>query len=225
MGGVQFPGIVKIPNILICGQTGTGKSSVINFIFKQEVAEVGRTAEPKTRDITLYKSNTINIYDSEGYEIGSKKQRNYEHILFDEFLHKYKKTQDDRVVHMVWYTISGANKRYTDLDLKLIRRITLEGFSVCVLLTKIDELDNDKLQNLLSALRKEKELIGINIFKVSENTSNNSELSALCDWEKLTDWSYSVLPDIYRKLFVASLRMSSAQTRKLARAAIAKVLQ
>lgn len=71
----------KVPNILICGQTGVGKSSIVNYLFNETVAVSGDNGEPCTRGITLFRNDTVNIYDSEGYEIGGEKQAHYERLI------------------------------------------------------------------------------------------------------------------------------------------------
>jgi predicted GTPase len=80
----------KVPNILICGQTGVGKSSVVNYLFNESVAMSGENGEPCTRGITLFKNNTVNIYDSKDYEIGGASQAHYERLIFDDFLARRK---------------------------------------------------------------------------------------------------------------------------------------
>ena len=44
---------IKKPNILICGATGAGKSSVVNYVFGAAVARIGHGI-PVTRGITKY---------------------------------------------------------------------------------------------------------------------------------------------------------------------------
>lgn len=205
----------KVPNILICGQTGVGKSSVVNFIFNDDVALTG-TGAPCTKDITLYLNANINIYDSEGYEIGSEKQAHYEQLLFD-FL-KSHKGLDDKAVNLVWYAVSGAGKRYTDLDIKLIKRIKDEGFPVCALLTKIDEMDGDQLNDMMSGLQKD--LNDADIFRLSILSKDNKEIAEYCDWDALIDWSYNHLSDVLRDRFVGSLREGLELKRKHANIAI-----
>ena len=75
------------PNVLICGKTGSGKSSLVNFLFKKDVAKFSHTTA-ETRGIKLYESKSadidINLYDSEGYETGDKeKQRHFQEVPKD----------------------------------------------------------------------------------------------------------------------------------------------
>jgi uncharacterized protein (DUF697 family)/GTP-binding protein EngB required for normal cell division len=201
----KFLESTKCPNVLICGQTGTGKSSAINFIFKDNIAQVGK-GQPCTRDITLFKNENINIYDSEGYEIGSEKQAHYEQMLFDDFLSKRKRHDDTEAVHLVWYTVSGAGKRYTPLDIKLVERMKGEGYHVCIILTKIDDMDEKQLDDMLTGIKHD--ITEVAIFKISTiPDSENQEIQKYCDWEKLITWSYSKLPDVFRDRFVSVLRV------------------
>jgi uncharacterized protein (DUF697 family)/GTP-binding protein EngB required for normal cell division len=209
----------KVPNILICGQTGVGKSSVVNYLFNESVAMSGKNGEPCTRGITLFKNSTVNIYDSEGYEIGGASQTHYERLIFDDFLARRKGAVDADAVHLVWYAVSGASKRFTELDVRLIKRIKAEGFQVCVLLTKIDELDEGQLNDMIASLHKD--LPGTDIFRLSINTRNDGGLARFCDWDKLTDWSYNHLAGTLRERFVSALRGRLDLKRKQAAAVVA----
>ncbi|NET42878.1 GTPase [Okeania sp. SIO2B3] len=52
-------------NILITGMTGVGKSTLINAVFKDKLAETG-VGEPVTKDIKSYEipANNFRIYDT-----------------------------------------------------------------------------------------------------------------------------------------------------------------
>jgi predicted GTPase len=47
---------IKKPNILVCGGTGVGKSSLINYVFDKDVAEVG-SGTAVTDEIRRYASS------------------------------------------------------------------------------------------------------------------------------------------------------------------------
>ena len=56
---------VKKPNIMICGATGAGKSSLTNDIFGEVVTNTG-SGRPETRCLNLYTSeeSTVNLFDT-----------------------------------------------------------------------------------------------------------------------------------------------------------------
>jgi len=209
----------KSPNILICGQCGVGKSTVVNYVFNDSVAMEGDNAEPCTEGIFLYKNDTVNIYDSEGYEIGAENQNHYEKLIFDEFLACHRGNLEADAVHLVWYAVSGASKRFTDLDVRLVKRIKDDGFPVCVLLTKIDELDEGQLNDMTRSLAND--LPGIDIFRLSKYARENEEIAKFCDWDKLIDWSYDHLAGVYKERFVQALRERLDLKRKQAVAVVA----
>lgn len=205
----------KKPNILICGQTGAGKSSVVNYLFNEKVAVVG-DGEPQTEDIDLYKNETVNIYDSEGYEIGSEKQQRYKKLLIDDFLNKHKSLSDniEDCIHLVWYSINGAVKRITDIDIELIKLINRD-YKICILLTKIDEMDEEQLSNMKSTL--DKELPSIDYFCLSTKDKEIEILKNYTQWDELISWSNKVLPDVCKERFLCSLKEGLKEKRNQAR--------
>ncbi|MDO2408326.1 DUF697 domain-containing protein [Campylobacter magnus] len=192
----------KKANILICGQTGTGKSSAINYVFDDNIADVS-AGKPCTRDTKLYSSEQINIFDSEGYEVGSESQQHYSKILFDDFLSKRTGNNDDSV-HLVWYAISGAGKRITDLDKELVEKIQKSGFRVCVILTKIDELDEEQFQAMTKTLKST--FNNIKYFTLSTKDKEIPELKAYTQWDELIAWSCEQIPDIRKTRFISALK-------------------
>ena len=55
----------KVPNILICGQTGVGKSSIVNYLFNETVAVSGDNGA----DLQAYlRLETLSSGERHGYE-------------------------------------------------------------------------------------------------------------------------------------------------------------
>jgi len=182
------------PNVLICGQTGAGKSSAINYIAEEKIAEVGDVV-PNTIGIEYKETNYINVYDSEGYEIGSDKQAYYNELIMG-FL-KTNKGTGKKAVHLIWYCIDGFAGRYKPLDKSLIEKMKEEGFKVCVLITKTDEMDDDQKKELVKSIKQDYEQIDIFKLSIKENA----------EWKSLIKWSYDNLEEVYRDRFLSGLKI------------------
>ncbi len=153
---------IKKPNLFLCGATGVGKSSLVNDIFNYSLAEGARVGEgaPITRQVHRYENERLDIvlHDSEGYEIGGEKQDYYfnDVIGYIDYCNDLSKTgtNDTERIHEVWYCVSAGNKRFTDTDVKVIEKLIKKNLPVCVIITKVDEVDEDELYELKAAILK-----------------------------------------------------------------------
>ncbi|WP_294985688.1 GTPase [uncultured Fibrobacter sp.] len=226
----KFQETFKKPNILICGQTGAGKSSIVNFIFKDDVAKVSN-AKPCTTDITLYKGEDVNIFDSEGYEMG--KEEHYKEMLFDNFLCKneHKGIDGDESVHVVWYVINGAGKKMTDYDALLLKRILAEKYKVCIIISQIDQMTMTQLNELVNGAKAiTNSIVNVSIFRTSTDHAaieyRDGNGNKLTDWDELVEWSIAQMPDMCKDRFASALKAGLKEKRdrafkRIAAAAVA----
>lgn len=58
-------------NLLVVGKSGTGKSTLINTVFGEEIVQTG-VGKPVTDQISLIEKDDfpVRIYDTVGFEIG-----------------------------------------------------------------------------------------------------------------------------------------------------------
>lgn len=70
-------------NIIVAGKTGVGKSTLINAVFKDELAEtgMGRPVTDHMRKITK-KDIPLAIYDTRGFELGKDVQEDVKKEVF-----------------------------------------------------------------------------------------------------------------------------------------------
>ena len=68
-------------NIFVTGKTGTGKSSLVNGIVGQQLADEGSTLDPSTATVTKYQCRvgnvTVNVWDSPGLQDGTSREAEY----------------------------------------------------------------------------------------------------------------------------------------------------
>ena len=139
-----------LANILISGQTGVGKSTLINSVLRVPVAEEG-TGKPVTEHVRRYQKDGIPvaIYDTPGIELGQAKK---------DVIREYKKTiaatragKPEDLIHVAWYCIDAGQARVQDYDLEIIRALADEVEVVLVLTQCVDDERADALERVIAA--------------------------------------------------------------------------
>ena len=193
---------IKKPNILICGYTGSGKTSIIQSLLGEEKVPQDRIkdGEPATQDYIKYSNDLVTIWDSKGLEPDKGE---------DEFINRtrdfIRKMQDssrnvDDHIHIFWYVIQGFGGRVTNTDLKIIDIFPKE--STVVIISKID-------------ITREKQFIAIkeklmNDGKIPEDRiicTNNIEAGRK-GIDELFEYSLKILPNAYKKAFEEAQRIN-----------------
>lgn len=204
---------VKRPNILICGASGVGKSSLINSFFGKNLAEVGNDVVAKTKGIHLYSipDAQVNLYDSEGYEIGGDKNERFKSDVLG-FIDKKREDSPnnmDMLIHEVWYCISAGNKKVHDVDIELIKEIKDRKIPVMIILTKIDMVDKDELDSIKIAI--DDKLHSIEVYTYSIEMDEDSEVVQRVEIE---DWAIRNLDESLREGLIPSLKTSLKNIKK-----------
>jgi uncharacterized protein (DUF697 family)/GTP-binding protein EngB required for normal cell division len=137
-------------NILIGGQTGVGKSTLINAVFRVPLAEEG-TGKPVTKNVRRYDvvGVPVTIYDTPGIELGHAKKdviRDYVKTISDS-----RKDGPGNVIHVAWYCIDAGQTRVQDYDVEIVRALAAEVPVILVLTQCIDDQRASALEQTIAA--------------------------------------------------------------------------
>ena len=115
-------------NIIVAGKTGVGKSTLINAVFKDNLAEtgIGRPVTNHMRKITK-KDIPLAIYDTRGFELGKDVQDDVKKEVFDT-INKGLSTKDiNEAIHCIWYCINTASNRIEPEEIEWLRELSNEN--------------------------------------------------------------------------------------------------
>ena len=189
----------KRPNILVCGYTGSGKSSLVKAILGDVVPDsaIGDGA-PCTMGYDCYENDLVRIWDSKGLELGDTEED------FTAQTRQFVRSRQESVnvddhIHLVWYTIQGPGSRVTVCDRNLIENI-FNTKNVIVVVTKCDIMRSCQKTAL-------KEIIMRSGIPEERIIFSSDEEGGSIGCKELMNLSYAMLPDAYKDAFMEAQRV------------------
>lgn len=128
-------------NILIVGKTGYGKSTLINTIFDEKLAQSG-AGKPITQEIKCYTSTKqpdLAIYDSRGLELNAPDTI----TNIEQFLSSNHSKDPNEQIHIVWFCIAEPSRRLENPEIELFKAIKQRNFPLVAVITKASQ-DKDE---------------------------------------------------------------------------------
>jgi uncharacterized protein (DUF697 family) len=123
-------------NLAIFGKTGTGKSTLVNAIFGDDVAATG-VGRPVTTGLDYYvhPNGVLGVYDSRGFETGEAGDRILDAL--EGIVSDTRRAGVDEQIHTAWYTLRWSDRRFEEHQAAFVRRLAGLGLPVVFVLTQV----------------------------------------------------------------------------------------
>jgi len=186
-------------NILISGQTGVGKSTLINAVFRVPLANEG-TGKPVTKHVQRYDvpGVPVTIFDTPGIELGQAKNdviREYRKTITDS-----RKGPPDGVIHAAWYCVDAGQARIQDYDIEIVRALADE---VPVILVLTQCIDDGRAAALEAAIAQEHLPIeGPPVRTLARERRLAGQTLPAMGLEELVERTDDILPEAVKRAFV-----------------------
>ena len=142
-------------NIVVCGKTGVGKSTLVNAVFGKRIAKTG-IGEPVTKEIREITSpdTPLRIYDTVGLELNAKQQKEVKDGIQQIIKTARKSGDTDRFIHCIWYCVNSTSSRIENDELNFIKVLAEEiDVPVIVILTQsINKKQSKELKDYINNL-------------------------------------------------------------------------
>ncbi len=123
-------------NVLLCGKTGAGKSTLINAIFGADVAPTGNGV-PVTlaTEYFAHPRLPIGVFDTQGFETGESGDRILARLEAEIATRRSQPISEQ--VHVVWYVVRSGDRRFEDSQARFVAGLASTGVPVIVVLSQV----------------------------------------------------------------------------------------
>jgi len=193
---------IKLGNftVLIAGKTGVGKSTIINEVFRGNIAKTG-SGRPVTDKIKEYRKDgvPISIIDTIGFELAD-----YTKIIDELSKEIDKRLSSDNAddhIHIAWICINTSSDRIENAEIDLLKKIRGYDIPVIVVLTKTINSKSPFIEEAKKILSEANAVIPIRA--LSEDI-DGLELKPM-GIDKLISETYELLPDAKKRAYTNAL--------------------
>ena len=115
-------------NIIVAGKTAVGKSTLINAVFRDKLAEtgMGKPVTDHMRKISK-KGIPLAIYDTRGFELGKEVQQQVKQEVMETISNGLATKDINKAIHCIWYCINTASNRVEPEEIEWLKELSKEN--------------------------------------------------------------------------------------------------
>lgn len=191
-------------NLLIAGSTGVGKSTLINAIFRGDLARTGQ-GSPVTKHTREFEKEGIplSIFDTRGLEMAdfSATMDSLRSFVSE----RARDTDHTKHIHVAWICILEDSRRVQSAEQELVKSLA-EYMPVIAVITKVRSEKSDKgfrteVQKLLPLTRN---VVRIRALPEEEDDGSSKPTIGL---KELVDLTMGAVPEGQKRAFVAAQKV------------------
>lgn len=144
-------------NVVVVGKTGVGKSTLVNAIFRENLATTG-TGRPVTQRMCKYTKQDVPlaIYDTKGFELGNEAQQEVKEELLKTIKEGHKTEDIAKMIHCIWYCVSVTSSRFEPEEIQWIKDFTTKNqYQVPIIIVLTQAFFKKKAQEMKNQIEAE----------------------------------------------------------------------
>jgi len=192
-------------NVLVIGNSGVGKSTLINAVLGNEKAETGYGSTGITKKLDIYESDEVpfRIIDTIGFEPSYLKQREAIRAVKKWSKNSVKESEEDTKINLIWFCIDGTSRKLFEKSIKDLSKSTAmwKSVPVVVVITKSYSVPEreENIEMVRTVFDKQKKksvnLKGIIPVVASVYTLNETAFAAPEGISELIDTTNKLMPE------------------------------
>lgn len=191
-------------NVLVIGNSGVGKSTLINSVFGEERAVTGWGTEGITLKLEIYESDIIpfRIIDTVGFELSFIKKTKAINAVKKWSKGSAKEGNEDNQINVIWFCVEGTSRKLFPETIKNLSSATAmwENVPVIVVITKSyserERVENiEMINNAFAKQKRSKNLRNVIPVVASTYVLNDTAYAAPEGITELIDATNELMPE------------------------------